>query len=112
MKYFIKPDGTVYAFENDGSQDEYITEDMRKMTEDEIWEHLNPKPDYAKVENEWVESEMAFIANNLLYIEDENELATKPLVQKEWRNYRKLVMLWNIDNIYFPDKAFRPTRPK
>ena len=42
MKYFIL-NGEVFAFEADGSQDEYITEDMVKMTEDEVDRHINPE---------------------------------------------------------------------
>ena len=42
MKYFIL-NGEVFAFEADGSQDEYITEDMVKMTDDEVDRHVNPE---------------------------------------------------------------------
>ena len=42
MKYYEK-DNEVFAFENDGSQDEHITEDMVRMTSSEVDKHLNPK---------------------------------------------------------------------
>ena len=42
MKYY-KKGSEVFAFENDGSQDEYITEDMVKMTDDEVDRHINPE---------------------------------------------------------------------
>ena len=42
MKYY-KKDGQVFAFEIDGSQDSYITEDMVKMTDDEVDRHINPE---------------------------------------------------------------------
>lgn len=42
MKYY-KKDNEVFAFENDGSQDEHITEDMVRMTTSEVDKHLNPK---------------------------------------------------------------------
>ena len=42
MKYY-KKDNEVFAFEVDGSQDEYITEDMVRMTPSEVDKHLNPK---------------------------------------------------------------------
>ena len=42
MKYF-KLNGEVFAFENDGSQDDYITQDMVRMTSSEVDKHLNPK---------------------------------------------------------------------
>lgn len=42
MKYY-KLNDVVYAFELDGSQDDYITEDMVKMTDDEVDRHINPE---------------------------------------------------------------------
>ena len=42
MKYY-KKGSEVFAFEDDGSQDDYITEDMVKMTEEEIDRHENPE---------------------------------------------------------------------
>ena len=42
MKYY-KKDNEVFAFELDGSQDDYITEDMVKMTDDEVDRHENPE---------------------------------------------------------------------
>ena len=42
MKYY-KKDNEVFAFEDDGSQDEYIVEDMIRMTPSEVDKHLNPK---------------------------------------------------------------------
>ena len=42
MKYY-KLENQVYAFESDGSQDEYITEDMVRMTTSEVDKHINPK---------------------------------------------------------------------
>ena len=41
MKYY-KLNSKVYAFESDGSQDEYITKEMRLMTKYEIDKHTNP----------------------------------------------------------------------
>lgn len=43
MKYFKDKDGSVYAFEDDGSQDEFITPAMKKMTNSQIDRHLNPQ---------------------------------------------------------------------
>lgn len=42
MKYY-KLNEEIYAFELDGSQDDYITEDMVKMTDDEVDRHVNPE---------------------------------------------------------------------
>lgn len=42
MKYF-KKQNEVYAFEEDGSQDELITDEFIAMTDNEIDRHLNPE---------------------------------------------------------------------
>lgn len=65
----------------------------------------------AMIEDAWRSSEMAFIADNLLYIEDENELATPPLVPKDWRTYRAKVMAWQGGAESYPDVGARPVRP-
>ena len=41
MKYY-KLNDEVFAFEADGSQDDYITNSMVKMSTDEIDRHINP----------------------------------------------------------------------
>lgn len=41
MKYY-KLNEEVYAFEADGSQDEYITDEMIAMSDEEVEAHLNP----------------------------------------------------------------------
>ena len=43
MKYY-KKDSQVFAFEADGSQDDYITDDMVLMTDAEVEAHLQPAP--------------------------------------------------------------------
>ena len=49
MKYY-KKDNEVFAFELDGSQDDYITEDMVKMTDDEVGRHVNPEKYLSDIE--------------------------------------------------------------
>ena len=49
MKYY-KLNNDVYAFEDDGSQDEYITQDMVKMTDDEVDRHVNPEKYLSDIE--------------------------------------------------------------
>ena len=44
MKYLKSPDtGEVFAFEEDGSQDEFIPAELVEMTADEVHAHLNPR---------------------------------------------------------------------
>ncbi|SNT29130.1 hypothetical protein SAMN06265795_12253 [Noviherbaspirillum humi] len=49
MKHYINAAGGLFAFEDDGSQDEFITDDMRLATEAEIAAIQNPTSAYADV---------------------------------------------------------------
>ena len=49
MKYY-KLNDVVYAFESDGSQDDYITKAMVKMTDDEVDRHINPEKYLSDIE--------------------------------------------------------------
>ena len=49
MKYY-KLGNEVYAFEANGSQDDYITEAMVKMTDDEVDRHVNPEKYLSDIE--------------------------------------------------------------
>jgi len=42
MKYFKSPDGQVFGFESDGSQDDFIDPDFRPITEAKAIELANP----------------------------------------------------------------------
>lgn len=44
MKLYKNQAGKVFGFEIDGSQDHLIAEDMVKMTDQEVAEHLAPEP--------------------------------------------------------------------
>ena len=47
MKYY-KLNNEVYAFESDGSQEDYITEEMLEMTEEEVDKHIYPEKYYTE----------------------------------------------------------------
>lgn len=49
MKYY-KKGNEVFAFEIDGSQDEYVSEDMIPMTDDEVDRHVNPEKYLSDIE--------------------------------------------------------------
>lgn len=44
MKYYKSEAGEVFAYENDGSQDEHIPPELVAMTDIEVDAHLNPPP--------------------------------------------------------------------
>ena len=50
FKYYLKNGKDVYAFEANGSQDLYITNDMVKMTDDEVDRHINPEKYLSDIE--------------------------------------------------------------
>ena len=76
MKYY-KLNNEVFAFEEDGSQDNYITDDMTLMTEQEIDRHVCPEKYYTEEQkyNIYLNSlkpltrrqfKLALLENNLL----------------------------------------------
>lgn len=117
MKYYKDAAGEVWAFEEDGSQDEWIPEGAVLMTAEEVDAHLHPPitpemqhqiDSYAELA--WQELEMAFIANQLLAIEDGDPTAL-PGTDRQWRDYRIKVRAWKEGNPDFPDGNKRPVRP-
>lgn len=51
MKYFKDKNGVVFSFDDDGSQDGFISSDMTEMSNQEIAEHLaTPSPTRADIE--------------------------------------------------------------
>lgn len=92
MKYY-KLNNEVYAFNANGSQDEYITEDMVKMTDEEVDRHINPEKYLTEVEkyDNYLKSlppltrrqfKLALLTSNLLDVID-NTIASiaDPLVK-------------------------------
>lgn len=61
MKYFKKNDGTVWAFEQDGSQDELITVEYVAMTAEEIDRHLNPQKYFTDAEKAAIAAQQKMI---------------------------------------------------
>lgn len=61
-------------------------------------------------EDAWRVEEMAFIADQLIAIEDGAEDAL-PGTDAEWRAYRTKVRNWKEGTVGFPDSGTRPKRP-
>lgn len=64
----------------------------------------------AATEGEWRSAEMDLIADQLLRIEDDDPTML-PGTATQWRAYRIKVRAWIEGAQYFPDSAYRPTRP-
>ena len=60
MKYYRKG-SEIYGYEEDGSQDDYITEDMVKMTDDEVDRHVNPEKYLSDIEKTQLNRERMLI---------------------------------------------------
>ena len=56
MKYY-KLNNVVYAFEADGSQDDLITKDMTKMSDDDVDRHINPEKYLSDIEKAQLDRE-------------------------------------------------------
>lgn len=111
MKYYRHPEtGEVFAYEDDGSQDDYIDSRLVRMTGQEVAEHLKPFYDPAAVEAAWRDDEMNLVADQLLRIEDEDPSAL-PGTGRQWRDYRIHLRAWVEGSQYYPDSAYRPARP-
>lgn len=65
----------------------------------------------AWVENSWRESELGFISEQLLMLEDEDPSAL-PGTPSQWRAHRVEVRAWKEGNPNFPDIDKRPARPR
>lgn len=55
MKYFKQPSGQVWAFDDDGSQDDYIPADAVRMTPAEVEAHINPPKSAEQVKAEKIQ---------------------------------------------------------
>lgn len=79
----------------------------------EIGEYVEPPQSIGQliaIEDAWKLYEMAFIADQLIAMEDSDPGAL-PGTERQWRDYRTLVRAWKEGAEYFPDQAFRPVRP-
>ncbi|MBV4518546.1 hypothetical protein KVG88_00595 [Pseudomonas sp. SWRI74] len=63
-----------------------------------------------QIEDAWRLKETAFIADQLIGIED-GDPAALPGTEAEWRAYRTKVRNWKEGAQFFPDLTHRPIRP-
>lgn len=95
MKYFKDPkNGDVYAYEADGSQDEFIKYGLEPMSDDEIYAHQHPTltPEQIVELNSSVEAELSSSASLamtplFLSIQLGNATDSETKKAKEWQEY-------------------------
>ena len=66
MKYY-KLNSVVCAFEADGSQDDLITKDMTKMSDDEVDRHINPEKYLSDIEKAQLNRERMPILSPIVF---------------------------------------------
>lgn len=95
MKYFKDPkNGDVYAYEDDGSQDEFIRDGLEPMSDDEVYAHCHPALTAEQIFelNSSVEAELSSAASLamtplLLSIQLGNSTDEEKNRAKEWQAY-------------------------
>lgn len=63
------------------------------------------------IEDAWRTSEVLFIADQLIAIEDDDPSAL-PGTERQWRDYRTAVRAWKEGHFDFPNESKRPQRPQ
>jgi hypothetical protein len=61
LKYYIKPSGQVFAFEDDGSQDDLVANDMVAMTPEQVAQHTAPLPPAVPSSVEMIQARLALL---------------------------------------------------
>ena len=106
MKFYKDKNNQVFAFEPNGSQDAYITDNLVPMTEQEVYDHLNPviEPTISTVVSRAQARKALAIQGLLSLVQPAIDSITDPLqrtlAQIDWddaqvfeRNNQTLVML-------------------
>jgi len=102
MKYYNKDD-QVYAFEDDVSQDDYMTSDMVLMTADEVDRHLNPQNyltdeqklqikkdgNLQKAQSEYDIATLKIDALSQQIEDEDGDIKTLESTKSTWTDYRK-----------------------
>ncbi|WP_336478359.1 tail fiber assembly protein [Escherichia coli] len=98
MKYFIDADGVIFAYEEDGSQDNLIG-DKTEISEDDVNAILNPAPSKEQIiaTNEAKKSQLRSAADKeIVWRQDAVDagIATgeESVALAEWIKYRVLLM--------------------
>ncbi|AXF53000.1 MAG: hypothetical protein [Caudoviricetes sp.] len=119
MKYYWNSaNSQIYAFDREGSEDQFIFDGLELMTNEEVDQYYfklnNPDPSVppsSEIEVKWVAQEMEVIKEQLLRLEDEDPSAL-PGTERQWRDYRIALRAWKPGAEGFPYQNKRPKRPQ
>lgn len=111
MPYAIKENGSYRAITVDMElePDETLYDDIPQWVYDKI-ESDRILAEQVKAEDDWRVMEIAFIADQLIAMEDGDPEAL-PGTEAQWRAYRTATRNWKEGAEHFPDLAHRPVRP-
>jgi hypothetical protein len=111
MPYAIKADWSYRAVDEVMTleEDETLYGDIPQWVYDRI-ETNRINAELTGAEDSWRISEMEFIADQLIAMEDDDPEAL-PGTERQWRDYRTLVRGWKEGHPDFPNAASRPVRP-
>lgn len=101
--YFITSTGVVHYYDDEQISMGYPVETMRKMTDKEVFSHLNPPVDLTIEARIQRDSELARADIQLLKVQDG---VTGIGTQKAWREYRCALRDWPASD------SFPSTMPK
>ena len=111
MPYAIRSTGSFIQVGDDYQplDGETLYEDVPQWAYDAI-EAARVHEELAAIEEEWRNSEMSFIANQITAIEDEDPTAL-PGTISQWKAYRIKVRAWVEGATNYPESSYRPVRP-
>lgn len=111
MKYYKDANNQVYAYCDDGSQDEFISRDQIAITEKEALKLIKPKPADIQYQNQSIKTALIDEANEkIAVLQDVIDLdmceSNENEQLKQWKKYR--ILLTRVDtsdvNALFPEK--------
>nr|ELR5199342.1 tail fiber assembly protein [Providencia rettgeri] len=116
MKYYKNRNNEIYAYESDGSQDEFIADDLVLIAEQEALAITNPPPSKGQLIAE-AEYQKQVLLNEatiaIAPLQDAVDLGIATSKEQEqlkkWKNYR--VLLNRVDTSIAPD-IDRPEKPE
>lgn len=109
--YAIKPTGSLRAVDEtmELEGDETLFSEIPDWAY-EVAESARKKIDQIYVEDLWRTDELAFIADQLLALED-GDTSALPVSEEQWRAHRTATRAWKFGAANFPDPELRPARP-
>lgn len=111
--YLDQANGDVYAYETIESMEKYGPKTLRPMTEQEVYDHLNPPKSAAQLgaeEAAWRSEEMRIARENVISIQFGDP--SIPGTEQAWKDYWLSLRDWVEGESGYPDLTKRPSSPQ